>query len=303
MSIITARDLPLEGGCVVALGNFDGVHLGHVRLIEKAAENAAARGVPNIVFTFEETPKNTLAKHITRSSDKLRLLELCGASGVYFEDFETCRHLPPQDFIEDVLIRRFDAKTVVCGYDYRFGVRRSGDAGALARILEENGRDALIVPPVKVNGVIVSSTLIRQYIKDGEINKASELLGRRYSFNLPVVEGRHLGKRIGFPTINQHFPEYQLVPAYGVYACLCEIGGVFYKGVSNIGVKPTVSASGEVICETHILDFNEDMYRRDVRIFLFSRLRDEIKFSSLEKLKEAVAKDVEGAKNYFSANL
>ncbi|NLN55002.1 MAG: bifunctional riboflavin kinase/FAD synthetase [Clostridiales bacterium] len=303
MKIITVRDLPFEGECVVSIGNFDGVHLGHASLLEKASEIAKENKLPMVVFTFEDTPKNNRSKHITRSSDKLRLLEVHGADGVYFEDFDACRNMTPREFIKSTLIDRFNANTVVCGYDYRFGVNRSGDAGVLFRILEEYGRKTVIIPPVKVNGVVISSTLIRQYIKDGEINKASELLGRRYSFNLPVVEGRHIGRRIGFPTINQRFPEYQLVPAYGVYACLCEIGGVFYKGVSNIGVKPTVSDTNEVICETHILDFNEDMYRRDVRIFLFSKLRDEKKFDSLEELKNAVANDVRMTKNYFSANL
>ncbi|MDD4124611.1 MAG: bifunctional riboflavin kinase/FAD synthetase [Eubacteriales bacterium] len=303
MKIITVRDLPLEGECVVSIGNFDGVHLGHACLLEKAAEIAKAGGMPMVVFTFEDTPKNTRSKHITRSSDKLRLLEVHGADGVYFEDFETCRNMTPREFIKGILIDRFNAKTVVCGYDYRFGVHRSGDTGVLARILEEYCGNAVVVPPVTVNGIVASSTLIRQYIKDGEINKASELLGRRYSFNLPVVEGRHIGRKIGFPTINQRFPEYQLVPAYGVYACLCEIGGVFYKGVSDIGVKPTVSDNNEVVCETHILDFDEDMYRRDVRIFLFSKLRDERKFASLDELKQAVANDVRKTRNYFSANL
>ncbi len=303
MGIITERDLPLAGSRVVAVGNFDGVHLGHACLLERASEIASAEGMPMVVFTFEDTPKNTLAKHITRSSDKLRLLEIYGADGVYFEDFESCRNMTPHEFIKDVLIGRFGTKTVVCGYDYRFGVHRSGDSGVLARILEENGRNAVIIPPVTVNGVVVSSTLIRQYIKDGEINKASELLGRRYSFNLPVVEGRHIGRKIGFPTINQRFPEYQLVPAYGVYACLCEIGGVFFKGVADIGVKPTVSESGEVVCETHILDFDENMYHRDVRVFLFAKLRDEQKFASLDELKRAVANDVKKTRNYFSANL
>jgi riboflavin kinase/FMN adenylyltransferase len=303
LRIITVRDLPLADECVISIGNFDGVHLGHACLLEKAAEIAKKSGKQMVVFTFEDTPKNMLAKHITRSSDKLRLLEIYGADGVYFEDFEACRNLSPYNFIKEVLIGRFNATTVVCGYDYRFGINRSGDAGVMARILEENGRNAVVVPPVTVNGVVVSSTLIRQYIKDGEINKASELLGRCYSFNLPVVEGRHIGRKIGFPTINQLFPEYQLVPAYGVYACLCEIGGVFYKGVSDIGVKPTVSDKNEVICETHILDFDENMYNRDVRIFLFTRLRDEKKFGSLDELKQAVANDVRKTRNYFSANL
>ncbi len=303
MKIITVRDLPFEKPCVISIGNFDGLHVGHASLLEKAKSIAVKKGIPMVVFTFEETPKNILAKHITRSSDKLKLLEIYGADAVYFEDFEACRDMFPREFIKEVLIGKFNASDVVCGYDYRFGKNRSGDSGTLVKTLEEAGRSAVVVPPVSVGGVAASSSLIRQYIKDGEINKASELLGRRYSFNLPVVEGRHIGRKIGFPTINQLFPPYQLVPAFGVYACLCEIGGVFYKGVSDIGVKPTVSDTNDVICETHILDFDENMYRRDVRIFLFSKLRDEKKFSSIEKLKEAVAEDVKKTKNYFSANL
>lgn len=303
MQIITVRDLPLCEPCVVSIGNFDGVHIGHGCLLDRASEIAKQKNIKMLVFTFEDTPKNAVSKHITCSVDKMRLLGYHGADMVYFEDFSSCRSLTPHEFAEDVLIKKFNADTVVCGYDYRFGVNRSGDTSTLIRLLEENGRSAVVIPPVGVNGLTVSSTLIRQYIRDGNINKASELLGRRYSFNLPVVEGRHIGRTIGFPTINQRFPEYQLIPSYGVYVCLCEIGNVFYPGVSNIGVKPTVSDKNEVICETHILNFSENMYDREVRIFLFEKLRDERKFGSLQELTEAVVRDVRKTENYFSANL
>ena len=198
-----------------------------------------------------------------------------------------------------VLVRDFGAAVAVCGYDFHFAKNRSGNSETLANLMRSSGKESLIIPPVIKNSVIISSTLIREYITKGDIAAASELLGRRYSFVLPVQHGRHRGAKIGFPTINQRFPDYQLVPAYGVYACLCEIDGVYHPGVSNIGVKPTVTDEGIILCETHILRFSENMYDKEVRVLLFEKLRDEKKFSSLDELKAAVAEDVRHTVNYF----
>ena len=291
MKIITDRDLPLDGGCVLSLGNFDGVHIGHTMLLEAACETAKTLGIPSVVWTFGESPQNVIAgrsavKYITGSSEKVRLLSAVGCDAVYFADFQQYRDCSPEDFVRRVLVRHF-AKN------------RSGNSETLANLMASSGKRCTVVPPVIKNSVVVSSTLIRQYITDGDISAASELLGRRYSFVLPVVEGRHLGRSIGFPTINQRFPDYQLVPSYGVYACLCEIDGVYHPGVSDIGVKPTVSNEGIVLCETHILSFSENMYDKEVRVLLFDKLRDEKKFASLGELKAAVAEDVRRTVNYF----
>ncbi|MDL2287331.1 bifunctional riboflavin kinase/FAD synthetase [Eubacteriales bacterium OttesenSCG-928-G02] len=308
MRILTENDLPLQEGCVLSIGNFDGVHLGHTSLLEKANELAKEANLMSVVWTFGENPKNvmqleTTVKYITGSLDKMRLLACYGSDAVFFADFNSYQNMEPDDFIQQVLIEQFNVKTVVCGFDFKFAKNRSGNADSLIQYMESCGRKCIVVQPVILDGATVSSTLIRHYIKEGDIDTASKLLGRRYSFLLPVIEGRHIGRRIGFPTINQMFPEYQLVPAYGVYVCLCEIDGILYKGVSNIGVKPTVTDKNELLCETHILDFNENMYNKEVRIFLFKLLRKEQKFSSLDELQLAVGKDIENAKKYFSSCL
>ncbi len=304
MRIITDMDLPLKGGCVLSLGNFDGVHIGHTALLEAACKKAKELGLPSVVWTFGEAPLNVLRgksslKYITGSSDKIRLLSAVGCDAVYFADFQQYRDCSPEDFVRRVLVRDFGAAVAVCGYDFHFAKNRSGNSETLANLMRSSGKESLIIPPVIKNSVIVSSTLIREYITKGDIAAASELLGRRYSFVLPVQHGRHLGTKIGFPTINQRFPDYQLVPAYGVYACLCEIDGVYHPGVSNIGVKPTVTDEGIILCETHILRFSENMYDKEVRVLLFEKLRDEKKFSSLDELKAAVAEDVRHTVNYF----
>ena len=286
------------------LAEADGVHIGHTALLEAACKKAKELGLPSVVWTFGEAPLNVLRgksslKYITGSSDKIRLLSAVGCDAVYFADFQQYRDCSPEDFVRRVLVRDFGAAVAVCGYDFHFAKNRSGNSETLANLMRSSGKESLIIPPVIKNSVIISSTLIREYITKGDIAAASELLGRRYSFVLPVQHGRHLGTKIGFPTINQRFPDYQLVPAYGVYACLCEIDGVYHPGVSNIGVKPTVTDEGIILCETHILRFSENMYDKEVRVLLFEKLRDEKKFSSLDELKAAVAEDVRHTVNYF----
>ena len=300
MRIITYNDLPLDGGCVLAIGVFDGVHVGHASLLEKAKKEADAANVPLVVFTFEETPKNEYSKHISSSSEKTLLLEKCGADMVYFASFDACRGMTPDIFVNDVLVGLFGVKCVVCGYDFRFGVNRSGDAACLTSLLENHGRTAVVIPPVYVSDEVVSSTLIRRYISEGDMEKASLLLGYGYSFTLPVEEGNHIGRTMGFPTINQRFPAYRLAPSFGVYACECTFDGITLQGVADIGVKPTVTDKNEIICESHLFGSVGELYGKTVKTVLFKKLRSEKKFVSLSILKEAIAADTDAAKRYFA---
>ncbi|MEG2003447.1 MAG: bifunctional riboflavin kinase/FAD synthetase [Clostridia bacterium] len=304
MKIITDYNLPLASGCVLSLGNFDGVHVGHAKLLQNAAVIAQEMNVPSVVWTFGESPLNIISggykiKYITGSSDKMRLLSRYGVDAVYFADFNMFRDCTPEYFVNEILVKKFAVKAVVCGYDFHFAKNRCGNADILKNLLSLNNCKTFVLDPVKKDGLPVSSTLIRSNILNGKINAASELLGRRYSFTLPVVEGRHIGTKIGFPTVNQRFPDYQLVPSFGVYSCLCKIDNVFYSGVSNIGVKPTVTDDNIILCETHILSFSENMYNKSIQVLLFEKIRDEIKFSSLAELKAAVAHDVKTAEEYF----
>lgn len=303
MIIISDRDLPLARRTVLTIGAFDGVHIGHACLLGAMRTVSAEKGLRNCVWTFAENPKSLMnggVKYITGSIDKMEALEQLGAESVYFADFESYCALEPEEFVKKSLIGDFHADTVVCGFDFRFGANRSGDAELLRRTLKEYGVSCIIVPPVKAGDETVSSTLIRKKLAEGDIEGASFLLGRRYSFLLPVIHGRRLGRTIGFPTINQRFPDYQAVPAYGVYACLCRVDGKTYRGISNIGVRPTVSVHEDApLCETHIFSFSDDLYDKEARIYLCKRIRPEKRFSSLSELKAQVEEDKQAVLKYF----
>lgn len=303
LKIITDRDLPLSGRTVLTIGAFDGVHIGHACLLRSMCAVSGEKRLPNAVWTFAESPKALQqgAKYITGSVEKMEALEKLGAEQIYFADFERCRSMTPSEFVEKALIGDFHADTVVCGFDFRFGASRAGDAQTLKALLAQAGVSCIVVPPVKAGDETVSSTLIRRKLAEGDIEGASFLLGRRYSFLLPVIHGRRLGRTIGFPTINQRFPAYQVVPAYGVYACLCEVDGKLYRGVSNIGVRPTVSEHEDApLCETHIFDFSDDLYDKEARVYLCRRIRPERRFDSVEALREQVERDKQAARAYFA---
>lgn len=305
MNIITDNELPRINKSIVSIGNFDGVHIGHRRLIEALAENSAKKQLAGIVFTFAENPKNVLTggdiKYLTGTEDKMQFLSEYGAQYIYFADFSELCGLTSEEFIDDVLIRSFNVDTVICGYDFRFGKDRSGNAESLKERLVKRGIDCLIVSPVFWEGTPVSSTEIRRLLGEGECERAEIFLGRPYCFTLPVVYGRQIGRSLGFPTINQIFPAYRVIPSYGVYAVICEANGVSYQGIANIGIRPTVSISGEgPVCETHLFGFNGNLYDNSVRVNLKKKLRHERKFGSLEELKTQINKDIDVAKVYFA---
>jgi len=306
MNIITDLNLPILNKTVISIGNFDGVHIGHRLLINTLAEHSEKKGQDGIVFTFAENPKNVftggVVKYITGTEDKMRLLAEAGAKNIYFADFEELCVLTPEEFTEYILIKRFNAETVICGYDFRFGKNRAGNAELLKRLLADKGAECVIVPAVYSEGQPVSSTQIRRLIGEGDAERAEQLLGRPYGFTLPVVQGRQIGRGLGFPTINQVFPEYRIVPAYGVYAVVCEAKGKEYKGIANIGTRPTVSKNGtRPVCETHLFDFYGDLYNQSVRIKLKKRIRNEIRFSSLDLLREQIKEDIIAARAYFAS--
>lgn len=304
MNIITDNDLPIFNKTIVSIGNFDGVHIGHRCLIETLTEISEKKKMKSIVFTFAENPKNILTggevKYLTGTEDKMRFLSEFGAENIYFADFSELCGLTPEEFTENILVKKFNADTVVCGFDFRFGKGRSGNAEGLKELLGKHGTDCVIVAPVFYEGNPVSSTVIRKLIGEGDAEGAEKLLGRPYSFKLPVIHGRQIGRSLGFPTINQVFPEYRIVPSYGVYAVICEHNGIEYMGIANIGIRPTVSKNEDrPVCETHLFNFNGNLYDHTVSVKLKKKLRQEIRFSSLEELKEQINKDIKTAKAYF----
>lgn len=305
MNIITDKNLPIINKTIISIGNFDGVHIGHRLLIETLSKVTEQKKLKGIVFTFGQNPKNILTggviKYLSGTEDKMRFLSEYGAENIYFADFKELRVLSPKEFAENILIKEFNVDTVICGYDFRFGKGRSGSAQSLKKMLKTYGVECVIVPAVYRYEQPVSSTEIRRLLNEGNAEKAQQLLGRPYSFTLPVIHGRQVGRSLGFPTINQVFPEYRVIPAYGVYSVICEANGAEYRGIANIGIRPTVSKAGDApVCETHLFDFDGDLYNHTVRVKLIKRIRQETKFNSLSELKAQINEDIKTAKRFFA---
>ena len=298
---IFTRDSILPYNTAVALGNFDGVHLGHMALFDTVKLRARDKECRSVVWTFSSHTMNLLSggmlPQICTLEQKSRLFETLGLDCAVYDDFARVQSMTPEEFICDVLIRQLRCCEVTVGFDFRFGIGGSGNAAFLRDYLAGKSIGVSVIDPVVYEGEVVSSTLIRTCILFGEIERANALLGRPFSIRLPVVQGRKLGRTIGVPTINQIFAKGLIIPARGVYVSYCEIDGRRYKGVSNVGVKPTVDGH-ELNCETHILDFGGDLYDRVVEVYFVKKLRDERKFDGVDQLKEQIKRDIETARAY-----
>lgn len=302
MEIIHLRDgLRIEKPASVALGNFDGVHIGHGVLLDEVCSRAG-QGLASCVWTFSHHTLSYLRPEgiaqITTLEYKSRLFERRGIEYTVYDDFERVRDMSASRFVDEVLLDQLSCRMAVCGFHFRFGYRGEGDAGTLRSLLDKRGVDCRVVPPVTLDGELVSSSLIRRLISEGDMEKAARLLGRPFAICLPVVQGYRLGRTIGFPTINQNFPPEHIIPAAGIYACRCVVDGKTYDAVSNVGYRPTVP-DGTLNCETHIMDFSGDLYGDSIEVFFYKRLRGEIKFDSVDRLKEQIALDVVNAKEFF----
>lgn len=295
-----AEDVP----CSLALGAFDGLHRGHMAVIHAAAAPAPS-GVPGdpeagaaerwepAVFTFASSPSgNSL---VATEQDKENLLEAAGMRRMYSMDFAQVRDLGAEEFVRTVLLERCRAKRLCCGQDFRFGRGAQGDTALLERLCLETGTELTVVPPVLDGGEKVSSTRIRRAVEEGDIPRANRLLGRPFGFSLEVIHGNHIGTGLGAPTINQAIPEHFALPRFGVYASWARVGGRYFYGVTNIGVKPTVG-SDRVLSETWLPEFSGDLYGKRVRLFLLDFIRPEKRFGSLNELKEEIGKNAGQAK-------
>ena len=288
----------------VALGNFDGLHIGHMILIDKIKQYAELdqKNRASCVWTFSEHSSNVLKSdyslpYITEREEKIEILNQKKIDFLIFQDFNFVRYLEPEEFTERVIEKYLGAELVVCGYNYRFGRGGEGTAEQLRDILAKKDIETIIVPPVICEGQAVSSSFLRTLIKIGDMQRVKKFLGRPFSINFPVVYGKQIGRKIGIPTINQLFPAGHIIPACGIYACTCEVGEKIYKAVTNIGLRPTVN--GDFLnSETHLIDFDGDLYGKNIKVNFYIKFRDEMKFASLEYLKEQIRKDIEFARMY-----
>jgi riboflavin kinase/FMN adenylyltransferase len=201
-----------------------------------------------------------------------------------------------------VLLNKLGAKLVVAGFDYRFGYRGQGDAELLKEFGMKYGFKVVIIHPIKIDHITVSSTLIRKYVAAGDMESVFRLLGRHYSITGEVLDGRRIGRRIGFPTANLLPEEYLIMPQNGVYITKTLYNNEFYSSLTNIGMNPTFGGISRVSAETHILNFDMDIYRSSIEVFFLAKLRDEIKFNSGEELAEQIRLDIQAAKEYFDLN-
>lgn len=287
---------PLKKSTSIALGVFDGVHIGHQAVIGEAV-NGVEHGLLPIVFTFNmesQKPYNKLDQSIILTERvKLKKFEELGVDTVLSIRFEEVKDQTPEDFVKEILINTLSAKRIVCGFDFRFGKNAAGTPALLQKLCEEAGVTLVVVPPMMEGGEPVSSTRIRTCLQEGSIVAANDLLGYDYTIELKVIDGFKNGRRLGFPTINQAFEKDQLVPRYGVYASRVTVDGKTYGGVTNVGVKPTVHGKRSPLAETFIIGLDADLYGKYVSVSLLEFLREERKFSSMEELAETVRQNIE----------
>lgn len=281
----------------VALGYFDGLHLGHVAVIGAAL---AQKELKPAVFTFNcdtTLPKFRGPEDIISFENKRELLEKMGVYYLFAPDFAEVCTLTDEDFVKKILIDKLNAGFACCGSNFRFGRNGSGTPERLEKIGRKYGMKVEILPDICLDGQMISSTRIREHIRHGEIKQANRLLGYNLWYRLPVVRGNEIGRTISFPTINQIIPDTNIIPKYGVYKSAVEINGKHYSGVTNIGVKPTVvrhDGTGAVM-ETHIIGFEGDLYGQEIAVELLRFIRPEFKFSGLSELKRQIASDKENA--------
>ena len=292
---------------VLALGTFDGVHIAHKELISKARELKTALSAAGVgAWCFEKSPASFIRGidilTITEKDEKIALLLDAGADFVISAKFEDFRTTPAEDFVKNVLISNLNCIGTVCGYDHRFGYMGAGDPALLESVFGKES--TLTVPKVTLDGEEVSSTAIRDHIKRGEIEIANKMLSRPLSFSSPVLSGKKLGRRLGFPTANQPIPRGFSSLRRGVYATRCIFeGGQTYIGVSNIGVRPSIESGDDHIinAETYIIGFEGELYGSMMTLELWSYLRDGMKFSSLEELTAAIERDKNGCIEFFGS--
>ena len=289
---------------VIALGFFDGVHLGHQALMARAVERGREHGLEPAVFTFDRSPREFVTGKpvplLTSPEERRRLVEESfPIRRVIVAKFDRAMMTMPWMDILRVLAGRYNAGWLVAGHDFRFGHRNEGDAALLARGAAELGMGWDIIPAVAVDGVTVSSTRIRSLLEEGRAEEAGRLLGRPFSIAGTIAHGKGLGSRIGRPTLNLLPGGDQLIPARGVYVAAAELAGRRFPAVTNVGVRPTVDRDGGVTVESHLLEAEGDFYGERCRVFLLKRLRPEEEFPGLRELQAQIAADAEAAREYF----
>lgn len=285
---------------VIALGDFDGVHIGHRELLNLAVSESKKRDVLSAVWSMKYNRNDNQVLYLTDTHEKIGLFEDAEIDMAVFEDFDVVKDYSPEMFVNEVLIKKLNCITAICGFNFHFGKNGAGTADTLSQLMAEQGRDCIIVPPVMYDGETVSSSRIRNLIANGNMEYVHILLGRPFCVKLTVINGNRIGRTLGMPTINQIFPEQHIIPSNGIYCTRCDIDGKTYDCVTNIGTRPTIQDGDmNIVCETHIIGYDGNLYGREICVEFYKKLRDETKFNSLDELKDAIVNDIKEAGNYF----
>lgn len=296
--IFDLENIPQNEGFVVTQGTFDGVHLGHQHVLKQVVNIAKEYKKPSLLITFYPHPRlvinpnDSTIKMLSSIEEKAKNILDMGIDYVLVLSFtHEISQYSPEKFVQEILVSKLNVKCMVVGYDHRFGKNRSGGFAELTQFSQKFNFQVAEIPASEIDEIAVSSTRIRKAIANGNLNEATELLGKPYTLTGVVVEGQKLGRQLGYPTANFSIDEpHKLIPPNGVYLGFVTILETKYKIMLNIGVRPTVDGTRQTI-EAHIIDFNEDIYNQKFTIFLVQFLREEIRFNGLEALKIQLQKD------------
>jgi riboflavin kinase/FMN adenylyltransferase len=288
----------------VALGNFDGVHLGHAELIRRMTAYAKSHELVPAVFTFSNHPQNVLSgrtviRSLLSQNDKAQVLAGLGVEYLFTLPFDSHFHeMSPHSFIDDLLLGSFRAKSVSCGFNFRFGAKAAGHTLTLEHAATDKGFNLDVMEPFEIDDSIVSSTLIRGLIAEGNVGEAAAYLGRQYSLSGEIVKGNGYGRKLGFPTANIAVDDDMVSPAFGVYVTESELLGQTYRSVTNIGIRPTIG-DNKLFVESNIFGLpDEDLYGFNTRVRFLAMIRPETKFNSMDELARAIDSDKRAAEEY-----
>jgi riboflavin kinase / FMN adenylyltransferase len=282
---------------VLTLGTFDGVHKGHQKIISELVETAKNKGCESLILTFFPHPRMVLQepseiKLLNTIEEKSELLAQLGVNHLIIHPFDqTFSRLSAEEFVSDILVKQLALEKIIIGYDHRFGRNRTADIHDLMEYGEEFGFEVQQISALEIDSISVSSTKIRTALLEGDVEKANEYLGYPYFLSGKVIKGKSIGRTIGFPTANLYIEEsYKLIPINGVYVVQTKINNHKYFGMMNIGFNPTFEGATQSI-EIHLLDFEGDLYHQHLKIELLKRIRDEVKFDSMEALQQQLFSD------------
>ena len=302
---------PFSAGpaCALTIGNFDGVHRGHRALLNQLIASAHERGLVSCVLTFEPHPKEFFSPEqapprILNLRDKLAALAKLGIDRVVVEHFNSAfARLSPEEFVSEIIVKRLNTKWILIGDDFCYGAKRAGNFASLKAAGEKYGFEVSSIQTILEDGERISSSALRTALANGDMKQAEKLLGRPYGISGHVIHGQQLGRQLGFPTLNlavANHLHHRKPATTGIFtAQVLGLGDKPLPGVASLGVRPTVEDKGRVLLETHIFDYQQDVYGKIITVELLEKIRDEEKYDDLDTLTHAIAQDAKQARNYF----